>query len=130
MAVCMKAVSCTGVEMKLHRVLLTDCMNCTRMHLPFSWSFCPKRLFSSVSPFSSRTDGTRAIMLWSAPAAPSPLMHAVPLGNRKLRLYSKSCSDAGPQALCSQILPVSRCQSAVLRNGKLLQGRATWPGKV
>lgn len=125
MAVCMKAVSCTGVEMKLHRMLLTDCMNCTRMHLPFSRSYCSKRLFSSVRPFSSRTDGPRAIMLWSAPATPCPLMHA-----RKLRLYSKSCSHAGPQAFCSRILPVSRCQSAVLRNGKLLQGRATWPGKV
>lgn len=127
MAVCMKAVSCAGVEMKLHRMLLADCMTCTRIHLPFSRSFCSKRLFSSVRV---RVDGPRAVMLWPAPATPWPLIHAVPLGNRKLRLYSKSCSDGGPQALCSQILPVSRCQSTVLRNGKLLQGRATWPGKV
>lgn len=130
MVACMKALSCTSSEMKLHKVLLTDCMNCTRMHLPLSWSFCFKRLFSSVSLFSSRLDGTRGLTLWTAPAAPCTLMRTVPLGNRKLRLYSRSCSDAGPQTHCSQILPVSRCLSALLRNGKLLQGRPTWPGKV
>lgn len=133
MAVWVKAVFCGGVEMKLHRVLLTGCVNCTRMYLPFSGNLYSKRLFSSVSPFSSRMDGTRTIMLWTAPAASYPLKYTVPLGNRKLGLYSKSCSDVSSKALCSQTLPLSRyqprCQSAAVRDGKLLQGSATWPGK-
>lgn len=129
----MKAVFC-GVEMKLHRLLLTGCMNCTRVYLPFTGKFYSKRLLSSVSPCSSRMDGTRSMMLWTARAALYPVKCTVPLGTRKRRLYSKSCSDVGSKALCCHTSHVSRCPprrcpSAAERNEKLLGASATWPGE-
>lgn len=121
-------------EMRLHRLLLTGCMNCTRMYLPFSGKFCSKRLLSSVSACSSRMDGTRTITLWTARAALCPMKYTVPLGTRKRRLYSKSYSDVGSKALCCHTSHVSRCQprrcqSAAERNEKLLEASATWPGE-
>ncbi|XP_044063874.1 magnesium transporter MRS2 homolog, mitochondrial [Siniperca chuatsi] len=131
MAVCVKA-ACCGVEMKLHRVLRAGCMNCPRMHQPFGANFYPMRLFSSVSPFSSRMGGTRTLILCSARRVLYPLKYTVPLGNRKLGLYSRSYSDVSSKAFCSQTMPVSRCQpwssqSAAVRKENLLQGGATWP---
>ncbi|XP_070691222.1 magnesium transporter MRS2 homolog, mitochondrial [Pempheris klunzingeri] len=121
MALCVKAVCGGGVEMKLHRMLLAGCMNCTRMHLSFGGNFYPKRLFSSVS---SR--------LCRAHSGLYPLKYAVPLGDRNLGFYSRSYRDVGSNALCSQTLPVSRCQpgrspSAAVGKENLLQGGATWP---
>ncbi|XP_051263846.1 magnesium transporter MRS2 homolog, mitochondrial [Dicentrarchus labrax] len=129
MAACVKAVCAAGggggVEMTVHRVLLTGCMNCTRMYLPLGGNFYPKRLYSSVSPFPSRMGGTRTFMLY-------PLKYTVTLGNRKPGLYSRGYGDLGSNALCSLTLPVSRCeprrpQSAAGRKEELLQGGATWP---
>ncbi len=130
MAVCVKAVYGGGgggggaVEMKLHRVLLAGCVNYTRMNLPFGGSFHAKRLFTSVSPFSSRVGGTtRTLILCSARTARYQLKCTVPLGNIKLGLCSRSYSNVG-----------SRCQprgpqSAAGRKENLLQGGASWPGK-
>ncbi|XP_035528327.1 magnesium transporter MRS2 homolog, mitochondrial [Morone saxatilis] len=124
-AVCAAAAGAGGVEMRVHRVLLTGCMNCTRMYLSFGGNFYPKRLYSSVSPLPPRTGGTRTLML-------CPLKHTVPLGNREAGLYSRSYGDLGSNALCSLTLPVSRCQprrapSAAGRKEELLQGGAAWP---
>ncbi|XP_032374926.1 magnesium transporter MRS2 homolog, mitochondrial [Etheostoma spectabile] len=121
-----------AVEMKLHRVLLTGCMNCTRMYLPFGGNFYPKRLFSSVSYFSSRMGGTQTRMLCGARAVLYPLKYTVPLGKRELGLYRRCYSGVGSDALCSQTLPMSRrqptrFQSAAVRKENLLQGGATWP---
>lgn len=132
MAVCVKAVWCGGVEMKLHKVLLTGCVNCTRMYLPFSGNYS-KSLFSSVTSFSSRMGGTRTLM-FCARTVLHPLKLSVQLGNRKLNLSSRNYSDVCSKAFCSQTLPVSRCQprrslSAVVRKENLLQGGASWPGK-
>ncbi|XP_070768174.1 magnesium transporter MRS2 homolog, mitochondrial [Enoplosus armatus] len=118
--------------MKLHRVLLAGRMSCTRTYLPFGMNFYPKRLFSSVSPFTSRMGGTRTLILCSARTVLYPLKYTVPLGNRKLGLYSRTYSDVGSKGLCSQTLPVSRCQlrtsqHAAVRKENLLQGGATWP---
>lgn len=134
MAVCMMAV-CGRVGMKLHRVLLTGCMSCTRMYPPGGGSFSSKRLLTSVGPFSSRVGGTRTLTICTARTALYPLKYTVLLGNRKPGLCSRSYSDVGSQALCSQTLPVSRCQHrrsqpAAERKENLLQGAATWPGKT
>ncbi|XP_076593552.1 magnesium transporter MRS2 homolog, mitochondrial [Chaetodon auriga] len=132
MAVCVRAVCCGRVGMKLHRVLLTGCMSCTRMYPPGSGSFPSTRLLTSVSPFSSRVGGTRTLIICTARTALYPLKYTVPLVNRKPGLCSRSYSDVGSQALCSQTLPVSRCQHirsqpAAERKENLLQGAATWP---
>ncbi|KAM9353826.1 magnesium transporter MRS2 homolog, mitochondrial [Symphorus nematophorus] len=121
MAVSVRAVCCGGVDMKLHRVLLTGCMNCTRMYLPFSGNFYSKRLFSSVGPCSSRMDGTRTLMLCSARTALYPLKYTVPLGPGELGLYSRAYSDVGSKARCQPR------RSAGVRKGNLLQGGATLP---
>ncbi|XP_034729304.1 magnesium transporter MRS2 homolog, mitochondrial isoform X2 [Etheostoma cragini] len=118
--------------MKLHSVLLTGCMNCTRMYLPFGGNVYPKRLFSSVSYFSSRMGGTQTRLLCGARAAIYPLKYTVPLGNRELGLYRRCYGGVCSDALCSQTLPMSRCQptrfqSAALRKETLLQAGATWP---
>lgn len=118
--------------MRLYRVLLSGCMNCTRMYLPFSGNIYPKRLFSSASPFSSRMDGTRALMLCSARTVLYPLKYTVPLGHRELGLNSSSSCNVGSKAVSSKTLSESRCQprrshSAWVRKGKLLQGGATLP---
>ncbi|XP_078109490.1 magnesium transporter MRS2 homolog, mitochondrial isoform X2 [Sander vitreus] len=120
-----------AVEMKLHSVLLIGYMNCTRMYLPFGGNFYPKRLFSSVSSFSSRMGGTQTRILWGARTVLYPLKYTVPLGNRELGLYRRCYSGVGSNALCSQTLPLSRCQprrsqSAAVRKENLLQGGATW----
>lgn len=129
MSVCVKAVCWGGVEMKLHRVLLTGSKNCTGMYLPFTGNFYLKRLFSSVSPLFSRTGGTRAVILSSARPLLFPLRDIVSHGNRKLVLYSRNYSE-----FCCQTLPVSGCQprrsqSAALRKKQLLHGGPTWPGE-
>ncbi|XP_059196130.1 magnesium transporter MRS2 homolog, mitochondrial [Centropristis striata] len=116
--------------MKLHKVLLAGCVNCTKMYLPLSGNFYQKRLFSSV--FSSRMGGTRTLDLFSTRAVLYPLKCTVPLGNRRLGLYSRSHSGGVVNALCSQTVSVSRCQprrsqSAAVRKENLLQGGATWP---
>ncbi|XP_039662162.1 magnesium transporter MRS2 homolog, mitochondrial isoform X2 [Perca fluviatilis] len=118
--------------MKLHSVMLIGYMNCTRMYLPFGGNFYPKRLFSSVSSFSSRMGGTQTRILCGARTVLYPLKYTVPLGNRELGLYRRCYSGVGSSALCSQTLPVSRCQprrsqSAAVRKENLLQGGATWP---
>ncbi|XP_030249839.1 magnesium transporter MRS2 homolog, mitochondrial isoform X1 [Sparus aurata] len=127
MSVCVKAVCWGGVEMKLHRVLLTGSKNCTGMYLPFTGNFYLKRLFSSVSPLFSRTGGTRAVILSSARPLLFTLRDIVSHGNRKLVLYSRNYSE-----FCCQTLPVSGCQprrsqSAALRKKQLLHGGPTWP---
>lgn len=129
MSVCVKAVCWGGVEMKLHRVLLTGSKNCTGMYLPFTGNFYLKRLFSSVSPLFSRTGGTRAVILSSARPLLFTLRDIVSHGNRKLVLYSRNYSE-----FCCQTLPVSGCQprrsqSAALRKKQLLHGGPTWPGE-
>ncbi|XP_010795347.1 magnesium transporter MRS2 homolog, mitochondrial-like [Notothenia coriiceps] len=119
--------------MKLHRLLLAGCMNCTRMYLPFGRSFYPNRHLSSVSFLSSRIGGTRTPVLWSARALLYPLKYTVPLGNTKLGLFIRTYSGVGPNAICSQTQWVSTCQlrrsqSAAVRKEKLLQeGGAAWP---
>lgn len=122
--------------MKLHRVLLAGCMDCTRRHLPFGGNFCPPKLFfSSFSPLSTRLAGARTLVLCSARTVLYPLKYAMPLGDRKLGLYSRSCRDVGSNAAaCSQTLPLSRCQPrgsqcAAVGKENLLQGGATWPGE-
>lgn len=117
--------------MKLHKVLLTGCVNCTRMYLPFSRNYYSKRLFSSVTSFSSRLGGTRTLM-FCARTVLHPLKFNVQLGNRKLNLSSRNYSDVCSKAFCSQTLPMSKCQprgalSAVVRKENLLQGGASWP---
>ncbi len=134
MAVCVKTVWCGGVEMKLHRMLLTGCMNCIKMYQPFNGNFYSKRLFSSVTPLSSRMSRTRTLVLCAARAVLHPQRFTVPLGNRKQGLCSRSYRDVSLKAVCSETLPVSRCQprrslSAAVRNGNLLQGGAALPGK-
>lgn len=111
MAVCAKAVCWGGVEMKLHRVLLAACMNCTRRYLPFSGNLYPKRPFGSASAFSSGLGETRT------------LKYTVPLGNTELASCSRSYSDSGSR--CQLRKP----QSVAVRKENLLQGGATWPGK-
>ncbi|XP_037641479.1 magnesium transporter MRS2 homolog, mitochondrial [Sebastes umbrosus] len=117
--------------MKLHRLLLAGCMNCTsRMYLPFGGNFYPKRLFSSVGSFSSRIGGrTGTLILCSARTVLHPLKYTVPLGKGQLGLCS-SRSYSGSNAICSQTL--SRCQprrpqSAAGRKENLQRGSATWP---
>lgn len=116
-----------GVEMRLNRVMLAACMNCTKMYLPCGGNFYSKCLFSSVSTFCLRLGGTRTLILSRA------LKYTVPFGNRKLGLYSsRSYSDISSNVLCRQTLLVSRCQprkSTAVRKENLLQGGATWPGK-
>ncbi|XP_036929252.1 magnesium transporter MRS2 homolog, mitochondrial [Acanthopagrus latus] len=124
MSVCVKAVCWGGVEMKLHRLLLTGRMNCTGMYLPFTGNFYLKRLFSSVF---SRAGGTRAVVLSSARPALFPSKDIVSHGDRKLVLYSRNYSE-----VCCHTLPVSGCQprrsqSAALRKKNLLHGGPTWP---
>ncbi|XP_018541572.1 magnesium transporter MRS2 homolog, mitochondrial [Lates calcarifer] len=109
MAVCAKAVCWGGVEMKLHRVLLAACMNCTRRYLPFSGNLYPKRPFGSASAFSSGLGETRT------------LKYTVPLGNTELASCSRSYSDSGSR--CQLRKP----QSVAVRKENLLQGGATWP---
>ncbi|KAL3060517.1 magnesium transporter MRS2 homolog, mitochondrial [Trematomus bernacchii] len=119
--------------MKLHRLLLAGCMNCTRMYLPFGRNFYPNRHLSSVRFLSSRIGGTRTFVLWSARALLYPLKYTVPLGNTKLGLFIRTYSGVGPNAICSQTQWVSTCQprrsqSAAVRKEKLLQeGGAAWP---
>lgn len=123
------------VKMKLHRVVLAGCMNCTRTYLPFSGNLHPKRLLSSVGPFSSSVDGYRALILCSARPVLYPLKYTVPLGHRKLGLNSRSYSHVVSNSLnYSQTLPESRCQirrsqSAPVRTKNLLQGGTALPGK-
>lgn len=110
--------------MTLHRLLLAGCMNCSGMYQPFGGNVYPKRLFSCLSPFVSTMGGTRRVRY--------PLKYTVPPGNRNVGLYSRSHSDADSNALCSQTLPVSRCQprtshATAVRKENLLQGGATWP---
>ncbi|XP_030605980.1 magnesium transporter MRS2 homolog, mitochondrial [Archocentrus centrarchus] len=122
MAVCVKAVCCVGVEMKMHKLLLAGCAN-----------FNPKRLLSAVSPFFSRLGGTRAFNHCSRPTDLCPPGHTVPLGNRKLGLFSRSYSDVCLNSLVSQAVPLSgwqtrRSQCAAVRKGRnLLQRGAAWP---
>ncbi|XP_042280791.1 magnesium transporter MRS2 homolog, mitochondrial [Thunnus albacares] len=113
--------------MKLHRVLLSGCMNCSRMYLPFSGNL------SSVGPFSSTVDGYRTLILCGARTVLYPLKYTVPLGQRKLGLNSRSYSHVVSNSLhCSQTLPESRCQlrrsqSTPTRKKNLLQAGATLP---
>ncbi|XP_062279285.1 magnesium transporter MRS2 homolog, mitochondrial [Scomber scombrus] len=119
--------------MKLHRMLLAGCMNCTRTYLPLSGNLHPKRLLSSVGPLSSSVDVYRALILCSARPVLYPLKYSVPLGNRKLGLNSRSYSHVVSNSLnCSQTLPESRCQlrryqSAPVRTKNLLQGGTALP---
>ncbi|XP_042346624.1 magnesium transporter MRS2 homolog, mitochondrial isoform X2 [Plectropomus leopardus] len=111
--------------MKLHKVLLSGCINCTRMYLLFGGNFYSKRLFSSLG-----MGGTRTLILCGARTVLYPQKYTVPLGNRKLGLYSRSYSVVGLNGPCSQAL--SRCQprrsqSAVATEENLLQGGATRP---
>lgn len=115
--------------MKVRRVLLAACLNCTRMHLSCGGNLYPQRLFSSFTTVSSRFGGTRPLVPCGSRAVVCPLTYTLPPGNGKL--YSRSYSDAVSNALCSQTLLVSKCQpgkSAVTKK-KLLHGGATWPGK-
>ncbi|XP_056237661.1 magnesium transporter MRS2 homolog, mitochondrial [Seriola aureovittata] len=105
--------------MKLHRVLLAGCVDCTRIYLP--GNFYPKRLFSSVSAFSSRLGETRTLILCRAPTMLCPVKYTVPLGNRKPALYSRSYSVVN--ARCQP----RKSQSAVVTKENLLLGGATWP---
>ncbi|KAL7393338.1 hypothetical protein ABVT39_009564 [Epinephelus coioides] len=116
--------------MRLHRVLLAGCINCSRMYLPFGGNFYPKLLSSSVCYFSSRMSGTRNRMLCSARTVVYPLKYTVPCGNRKLGLYCRSYSGAGSNTLCGQSLAKcqpTRFQSDVVRKENLLQEGATQP---
>ncbi|XP_029308449.1 magnesium transporter MRS2 homolog, mitochondrial isoform X2 [Cottoperca gobio] len=119
--------------MQLHRVLLAGCLNCTRMYLPFSRNFYPKRLFISVSFLSSKMGGTRTLVLCTARTVLYPLKYTVPLESRTLGLFSRSYIGVGSNGLCSQTQSVSRyqprrSQSAVGRKENLLQeGGAAWP---
>lgn len=127
MSVCVKAVCFGVVERKLHKMLLTGCMNFTRMHLSFNGNLYSKRPISSV-----RMGGTPSVMLCGARAALFPLKYSVPTGNGKRGLYSKSCSVVGSTPLDSQALSVSGCQrkglqSTAGRREILLQADATWP---
>ncbi|GAA6226877.1 magnesium transporter MRS2 homolog, mitochondrial [Lates japonicus] len=109
MAVCVKAVCWGGVEMKLHRVLLAGCMNCTRRYLPFSGNLYSKRPFGSASAFFSGLGETRT------------LKYTVPLGNRELASCSRSYSDSDSSGR------LRKPQSVAVRKENLLQGGATWP---
>ncbi|XP_005456805.1 magnesium transporter MRS2 homolog, mitochondrial isoform X3 [Oreochromis niloticus] len=72
MAVCVKAVCCIGVELKMHKLLLAGCAN-----------FHPKRFLNSLGPFSSRLGGTRTLSYYSRPAEFCPTGHSVPHGNTR-----------------------------------------------
>ncbi|XP_072250717.1 magnesium transporter MRS2 homolog, mitochondrial [Leuresthes tenuis] len=125
MAVCVKAVCFGGVEIKLHKLLLAGCVNSSRM--PFVGKFYPKRLFSSLRPFPSRPDGTETLILCGASVVVYPLKHAVPHGNGKVGLFSRSYSD-----VCSQAPHVARClprgsQAVGWGKATLLRGGTAWP---
>ncbi|KAF3691724.1 Magnesium transporter MRS2 -like protein, mitochondrial MRS2-like protein Precursor [Channa argus] len=130
MAVCVQAVCCGGVEMKLHRLLLATCMKCTRMHLSYTGKFYSKHFFSSFSTFPSKFSGTLTPRLCRARTTFYPQKYTVPLGNRKLGLHSRSYSDVGSNAFSCQTPLVSRCphrKSAGVRKDNLLHGGAIWP---
>lgn len=113
-----------GVEMRLHRVLLAACVNCTRMYRSCGGNFYPRRLYSSASTFTSRRGGTHPFTLYRT--------LNVPFRNGKLGFCNRSYGDFGLNTLCSQTQLVSRCQTrspAVVRKENLLQAGATWPGK-
>ncbi|XP_068591678.1 magnesium transporter MRS2 homolog, mitochondrial [Cebidichthys violaceus] len=114
------------MEIKLHRVLLAGCMNCTRIYPPFGGNLYLKRLFSSVILFPSRTSGTRTTILCGANRVLHPLKYSVPHGNRKLGLCSRS-SDAVCGLTLSRCQPRRSHQSAAARQGNLLQRGAPWP---
>ncbi|XP_028282190.1 magnesium transporter MRS2 homolog, mitochondrial [Parambassis ranga] len=129
MAVSVKAVCCCGMEIKLHRLLQAGSVSCTR--IPFVVNLDPKRLFSSVSPFSSKLGGTQTLNMCSARTVLYPHKCTVPIWSRKLGLFSKIYSNDSPDSVFRQKLPVSTCRprsslSAVVRKN-LLQGSASWP---
>ncbi|XP_026228520.1 magnesium transporter MRS2 homolog, mitochondrial [Anabas testudineus] len=108
--------------MRLHRVLLAACVNCTRMYRSCGGNFYPRRLYSSASTFTSRRGGTHPFTLYRT--------LNVPFRNGKLGFCNRSYGDFGLNTLCSQTQLVSRCQTrspAVVRKENLLQAGATWP---
>lgn len=121
------AFSGFAVEMRLHRVMLAACMNCTRTYLSGSGNLYTKCLFGSVRTFSlTSLSGSRtSIRCWL-------LRHTEPFASRKLGLNSsRTYTDMGSNLLCSQrpILSGEPRTSTALGKETLLQGGATWPGK-
>ncbi|MEQ2180615.1 hypothetical protein GOODEAATRI_003081 [Goodea atripinnis] len=106
---------------KLHRHLLASCMNSSRI------TSVGKRVFSSFSSLTSRFGGNQTLILFSGPTATHQLKQAVPLGNRKVGLLSRSYGDDGSKSTCCQRPVLLRGRSAGLRKEILLQGGAAWP---
>ncbi|MED6236354.1 hypothetical protein ATANTOWER_007902 [Ataeniobius toweri] len=123
MSVSVKAVCFVGMEVKLHRLLLASCMNSSRI------TSVGKRVFSSFCSLTSRFGGNQTLILFSGPTAAHRLKQAVPLGNRKVGLLSRSYGDDGSKSTCCQRPVLLRGQSAGLRKEILLQGGAAWPEK-
>ncbi|KAK5606771.1 magnesium ion transporter [Crenichthys baileyi] len=124
MSVCVKAVCFVGMEVKLHRRLLASCMNSSRI------TSVGKQVFSSFCSLTSRFAGNQTLILLSGPTVARQLKQAVPLGNRKVGLLSRSYGDDGSKSTCWQRPVLLRGQSAGLRKEILLQGGAAWPVSV
>ncbi|XP_068180776.1 magnesium transporter MRS2 homolog, mitochondrial [Antennarius striatus] len=123
MAGYVKTLSRNGLEVKLRRVLLTGCINCAGMCLPFNGSFFPKRRCSSI--FSSRLGAIGTFMLCGIRTAVCPLRSAATSGTIKPRLnaYSEVVSRTPVTSGCQH----RRSQSATWRNEKLLKQVAPGP---
>lgn len=130
MAVCVRSAC---VEMRLLKVLLSSCVNYTKIHQPFVGNFYAKRIFSTAAPLFSRIGGTSKTC--RAHTGVHPLKFTVPPENSKQVLNIRSYSDTGLNTVCRQILPSSRCQpkrsqNALQRHEDMLPGGAAPSGKT
>ncbi|XP_030013973.1 magnesium transporter MRS2 homolog, mitochondrial [Sphaeramia orbicularis] len=95
--------------MKLLRMLLAGCTNCTRIYLPFGLHYFPKHHSSPVRLFYSGMTGSRTDVQVKCPAQNR---------DRKLGLCSSIHRDVNTSAHCIQFIRPQK---------KLLQGGTTWP---
>lgn len=121
MTICVKAMFLGGI------------IRCTKMQQLSCRNFYFKRLFSSVSPLCLRINGTITNLIWTTHTTFYPLKYSVPVGHRTLGLYIQTFSSVGAKVLSNQTFTVPKyqirsCDSALMRNEKLLQGHATLPG--
>lgn len=109
--------------MKLHKVLLSGCVNCTIMYQSFGRNIYSKHRITFARAFSSRQDAAQTPIIWRTATLLSSPMYTVPLGNRKPMSHGRNCIDIWTRHQLRKPL------SASVSKDNLLPGGSAWPGK-